>query len=100
MPAILLRLNPPRPTFPADATGAELRAMAAHAAWWQGRADAGQAVAAGPVLDPAGAWGLAIVEAEDAAAALRLVEDDPVITAGLGFRYDALPMGGLIRPQG
>lgn len=100
MPAILLRLHPPRPGFPADATAAEAEAMERHAAWWQGLADAGQAVAAGPVLDPEGVWGLAIVLADGEAAALRLAEDDPVIAAGLGFRYTALPMGGLIVPQG
>lgn len=98
MPAILLRLDPPRPSFPGDATEAEARAMADHAAWWQDLADAGRAAAAGPVLDPAGVWGLAILLAEDEAEALRVVEDDPVIAAGLGFRYTALPMGGLIVP--
>lgn len=100
MPAILLRLHPPRPTFPADATPAEADAMARHAAWWQGLADAGEAAAAGPVLDPDGVWGLAILIADSEAAALRRVEGDPVIAAGLGFRYTAVPMGGLIVPRG
>lgn len=99
MPAILLRLHPPRASFPADASPAEQRAMEAHAAWWQDRADEGRAVAAGPVIDPAAIWGLAIVHAEDTADALTLVRDDPVIVADLGFRYDALPMGELILPQ-
>lgn len=99
MPAFLLRLTPPRPSFPADATDAEAEAMARHAEWWQGLADGGEAAAAGPVLDPAGAWGLAILSAESEAAALRRVEDDPVIRARLGFRYAALPMGGLIVPR-
>ncbi|MRX49134.1 hypothetical protein GI374_01505 [Paracoccus sp. S-4012] len=96
MSAILLRLHPPRPTFPADATAEELSAMERHAAWWQGLADSGEAVAAGPVLDPEGVWGLAILIAGSEAAALRRVEDDPVIVAGLGFRYTAVAMGGLI----
>lgn len=100
MPAFLLRLHPPRPAFPADATGAEAEAMARHAAWWQGLADSGQAAAAGPVLDPAGVWGLAILIAASEADALRVVEDDPVIAAELGFRYTAVAMGGLIVPRG
>lgn len=97
MPAILLRLDPPRPGFPADATAEEGAAMERHARWWQALADAGEAVAAGPVLDPAGVWGLAILIADDEAAALRRVEDDPVIAARLGFRYSATAMGGLLR---
>lgn len=98
MSAILLRLHPPRPDFPDQATAAEEQAMSRHAAWWQQKADEGQAIAVGPVLDPAGVWGLALVWAESEAAALRLVERDPVITANLGFRYTAAAMGGLILP--
>ncbi|MBB1490305.1 MULTISPECIES: YciI family protein [unclassified Paracoccus (in: a-proteobacteria)] len=98
MPAILPRLHPPRPDFPNAATAAEEQAMTRHAAWWQERADAGQAVAVGPVLDPAGVWGLAIIRAESEAVALKLAEDDPAIAAGLGFRYAGMQMGGLILP--
>jgi uncharacterized protein YciI len=98
MPVILLRLHPPRPGFPKDASSDEEQAMTRHAVWWQGLADAGQAIAVGPVLDPAGVWGLAIVIADDEAAALQLVEDDPVIVGALGFRYTAVAMGALILP--
>ena len=42
-------------------------------------------------------WGILI-----AVVGMRLIFPIAIvaITAGLGFRYDALPMGGLIRPQG
>ena len=98
MPAILLRLHPPRPDFPERASAAEEKAMSRHACWWQQMADAGQAIAVGPVLDPGGVWGLALVWADSETAALRLAEGDPVMMAGLGFRYTAMPMGGLILP--
>ena len=98
MPAILLRLHPPRPDFPDGATAAEEHAMTHHAAWWQAMADEGYAIAVGPVLDPEGVWGLALVWADSEADALRLVKGDPVLTAGLGFRYTAVQMGGLILP--
>lgn len=98
MPAILLRLHPPRPDFPQGASAAEERAMSRHAAWWQAMADAGKAIAVGPVLDPDGVWGLALVWAESEVAALRLVEGDPVMTASLGFHYTAAAMGGVILP--
>ena len=99
MTHVLLRLKAPRPGFPMDAIAAEKAAMARHAAWWQDRADAGEAIAVGPVLDPSGVWGLAIVPAADAAAALAMAREDPIIAEGLGFSYEALPFGGIILPR-
>jgi len=96
MAYILCRLVAPRPTFPADMTAAEGEAMAAHGAFWAGQAGAGRAIAVGPVFDPAGAWGFALVEAEDADAARALTDADPIVTAGLGFAYDHLPVPSLI----
>ncbi len=96
MAYILCRLVAPRPTFPADMTAAEGEAMAAHGAYWAREAQAGRAIAVGPVLDPAGAWGLALVEAADLEAARALTRADPIDTAELGFRYDHLPVPSLI----
>ncbi|MFG1479700.1 YciI family protein [Xanthobacter sp. V4C-4] len=96
MPHFLLRLTPPRPSFPSDAREAELDAMVAHGAFWQGEADAGRALAVGPVADPAGIWGLALVEVADEAAAEALAAADPVITANLGFTYGVMPLLSLI----
>jgi len=92
MPFFLCRLLPPRPTFPADMTAEEARLMQDHAAYWQRAADKGEAVIVGPVLDPAGVWGLAIVEVSDPAAASALTEFDPLIRSGRGFRYDIHPI--------
>lgn len=36
----------------------------------------------GPVLDPKGAWGVGILEAENEEAARRLTFDDPAVKAG------------------
>ena len=95
------RLIPPRTTFPADMTAEEATHMAAHATYWRGVAADGPAVAFGPVGDPAGAWGLGVLEANDVAHAERLLAADPIILANLGFRYEKLPMFGLIaRPGG
>ena len=92
MPFHLCRLLPPRPTFPADMTAEEAAVMQEHVAYWRGAADRGEAVIVGPVLDPAGAWGLAIVDVSDAAAASALTEKDPVIRSGRGFKYDIHPI--------
>ncbi|MFG1377080.1 YciI family protein [Xanthobacter autotrophicus] len=97
MAHFLLRLSPPRPAFPADATVAEMDAMAAHGAFWQREADRGVALAVGPVADPSGIWGMALVEAQDQDAADLLAAQDPVIVAGLGFAYEVMPILSLIQ---
>lgn len=99
MAYFLLKLAAPRPTFPFDATQAENEAMSAHFAYWHQQAAAKAAVAVGPVFDPQGPWGMAIVETDGEAGALALADADPVVQAGLGFSYTALPIPSLILRQ-
>lgn len=96
MAHFLFRLNSPRRTFPFDATAEEREAMGRHVGFWKGHADAGVALVVGPVMDPAGPWGLAVANVEDAAAARTLADADPIIHAGLGFSYDILPIAQII----
>lgn len=88
----LFKLTPPRSTFPQDMTPAEREVMQAHSAYWSTLANKGVAIVVGPVADPAGAWGVAIVEVADEAAARGLAQSDPVTTSGLAFQYDIFPM--------
>lgn len=88
----LLRLNPPRPTFPADMSPLEDKAMQEHSAYWAELSREGTAVVYGPVIDPEGSWGLALVRVSDESASRALAILDPVIVADLGFHYDVLPM--------
>jgi uncharacterized protein YciI len=83
MAQFLLRLIGPRPTFPADITPAEAALMKAHAAYWFPLVEKGTCMVFGPVLDPAGAWGLAIVETETVGEARQLMEKDPSVIGGL-----------------
>ena len=92
MPVHLCKLLPPRPTFPADMSDAEATLMGEHAAYWSGLIDRGVAVVFGPVFDPAGVWGLAIVDVPDERTASTLANDDPVIRSDAGFRYEIYPM--------
>jgi hypothetical protein len=92
----LLRLIAPRPTFATDMTQEEAALMKEHGAYWQGKLAEGVAVAFGPVLDPAGAWGLGLIRVGDEAAARAYTAEDPVIRAGRGFRYEILPMLALV----
>lgn len=99
MAYFLLRLNAPRPTFPADITDVERSAMNEHADYWRDKAAKGAAIAVGPVMDPKGAWGLGIVECEDGAAARWLADADPIAKAGLGFGYDVSFIPSIILRQ-
>jgi uncharacterized protein YciI len=91
----LYKLIPPRPTFPQDMTEAEQKIMQEHVMYWKGLIDEGTAIVFGPVAEPSGAWGLAIVEVEDEAAVHAIAMNDPTIKANAGFDYKVCPM-----PQG
>ena len=99
METYFCRLNPPRPTFAADMTPAEAELMKAHADYWRRNMEAGKVVAFGPVADPAGAFGICILEVADEAEADRLTASDPVIRADAGFSFEMHPMPrGAIHP--
>jgi uncharacterized protein len=86
------KLIPPRPTFQQDMTESEKALMLQHVAYWTALAEKGIAVAFGPVADPAGGYGIGIVELDDDADVRDLEKNDPTIESGLGFRYEILPM--------
>jgi uncharacterized protein YciI len=88
----LLKLIPPRPTFAYDMTETERKLMQAHSAYWRDLADKRTAIVFGPVADPKGPWGVAIVETENEAAARALSVDDPVMKANANFSWEIYPM--------
>lgn len=93
------RLNPPRPTFALDMTPEEAGLMQQHAEHWRVAMTRGEVVAFGLVGDPAGPFGIGILQVSDEAAARRFTGDDPVIRAARGFKYDILPMPfGVVHP--
>ena len=90
------KLIPPRATFPGDMTPVEAKFMQQHADYWRALVAQDQAIVLGPVMDPAGAYGIGVIRAADAAAARAMVDDDPVIKAQLGFRVDVHPMPSVL----
>lgn len=92
MPYFLCRLLPPRPSFIADMSGEERALMGAHARYWGDHLASGEVVALGPVADPKGSWGLALMDIESEAAARALQAEDPVIASDKGFSYEVLAM--------
>ena len=81
------KLTPPRPTFMIDMTDGERQLMGQHVAYWSELARKGTAIVFGPVADPQGGYGVAVIEAPDEAAVRELSTHDPVIKAGAGFSY-------------
>ena len=92
MPVFLYRLNPPRPSFPADMTAQEGAAMQSHFAYWAEQMQRGTVLVVGPVPDPKGTYGIAVLTVDDEAQARSLCENDPVIAARLGFGFELHPM--------
>jgi uncharacterized protein len=87
MPHYLCKLAPPRPTFLSDMTPEEALLMRAHREYWTPKVETGVVIAMGPVADPSGGYGLAIIEAASWAALEAMQASDPVIAAGGGFSY-------------
>jgi uncharacterized protein YciI len=88
----LVKLIPPRPTFSQDMTEEELNAMHEHAAYWRRHLEAREVLLFGPVADPKGTWGLAILNVENERRAKDLANSDPLITGGVGFQVEMYPM--------
>jgi hypothetical protein len=100
MPHFLCKLTPPRPTFLADMTPEEAQLMRRHREYWMPRVENGAVIAMGPVADPAGAYGVAIVEAPSLAALEAMQASDPAIAADRGFAYENLLMPTIaVRPS-
>jgi hypothetical protein len=92
MQTFFCRLNAPRPSFTRDMTAEERALMGEHAAYWRDRMTKGEVIAFGLVADPAGAFGIGIVQLASEAEAQRFTAQDPVMKANRGFRYDIHPM--------
>jgi hypothetical protein len=66
--------------------------MQRHAVYWRGLLARGTAIVFGPVADPAGPWGLGVLRLREGESATSIVEADPAVQAGIGLRYETLPM--------
>ena len=70
--------------------------MLDHVSYWSGLMDKGQVLAFGPVADPKGLYGIAVMKLEDGVDANALVADDPTIRANVGFTFAVYPMPDLV----
>jgi uncharacterized protein YciI len=77
------RLIPPRPTYAADMSDAEQAIMGEHAAYWTDLFEHGGVVVFGVVLERAGSWGLAVVEAGTEEDVRAIASKDPAVRSNL-----------------
>jgi len=92
MKYFLFKLLPPRATFMQDMSPVEMKLMQEHSLYWRGLMGRGLVAAFGPVADPAGGYGVGILELPDDTDPKSLVADDPVAKANAGFRFEIAPM--------
>jgi len=85
---------PPRPTFAQDMIEVERKKMQEHVDYWKDLSDRRIAIIFGPVLDPKGTWGIAIVEVASESEAHILGKNDPAVQAG--FTFEVYPLTGAI----
>ena len=94
-----VKLVPQRATFAQDMTPEERGIMQQHVAYWTGLMQRGIAVVFGPVMDPAGVYGVGVVETTDEGHLRSLIDGDPAKTLN---RYDFWPMRAVhaeLKPQ-
>ena len=97
MPCFHYKLLGPRPTFPRDITPDERAMMARHVAYWKEFFKDDSLLVFGPVADPRGAYGIAIIAVPTEADARHRADNDPAILAGTGFTYELHPMGAITK---
>jgi len=77
-------------------TDAEGAVMEKHAAYWAEMFKTGKVLIIGPVLDPKGAWGIAVLETDSLADAQQMADNDPSVKSGLN-KAELSPMRVFLR---
>jgi uncharacterized protein len=91
-----LRLNPPRPTFPGDITDDERTIMTSHIEYWQPYLENGTLLVFGPVMDPKGVFGMAVISVDSEEHARELAVNDPATRIGT---VDVIPMKASVKKK-
>jgi hypothetical protein len=86
-----MKLIPPRPTFARDMTAQEAAIMQEHIFYWKVLIQKGICVTFGPVLDPEGVYGIAIVSVDDESQVPQIEANDPSVVYGIN-KFQSFPM--------
>ena len=87
--SFFLKLNPPRPSFMNDMNEEEKMVMQEHVAYWAPHVRSGIVLVLGPVMDPSGGYGMAVIRVNDEQEVFDLISNDPA--NGLNT-YEVFPM--------
>lgn len=90
------RLLSPRPSFMQDMSEEERQMMREHGAYWAARQAEGKMLLFGPVADPKGGWGMAVLRVSSEAELHELQSHDPAVLGHSGLYYENLPMPRVI----
>jgi uncharacterized protein YciI len=88
-----LKLIPSRPTFAQDMTDEERGIMQLHVDYWRDLMSKGVVIVFGPVLDPAGIYGLGIVCVDSQEQVNTLTANDPASKIN---KYEIHPMMAIV----
>jgi uncharacterized protein YciI len=91
-----LKLNPPRPSFMGDMTEQERNIMQKHVAYWDTYVQDGTVIVLGPVMDPKGGYGVAVVAVDSEEQLKQLISNDPA--NGLNS-YEVYPMRAVTKQR-
>jgi uncharacterized protein len=91
-----LKLNPPRQSFITDMSEEERGIMQRHIAYWAPYVNDGTVIVLGPVMDPKGGYGIAVVSIESEDQLTQIIADDPA--NGLNS-YEVYPMRAVTKNQ-
>ena len=86
-----LKLIPPRPDFATTMTEEENKIMQEHIVFWQELLKEGICIVYGPVFDPNGAYGVAVISVENETIVQDIQKNDPSVMKGLN-RFEVFPM--------
>lgn len=89
-----LKLNPLRPGFAADMSEQEKNIMQQHIAYWMPYINDGTLIVFGPVMDPKGTFGIAVIGVDSKEQLNDLVANDPANAIG---SYEMYPMRAVIK---
>jgi hypothetical protein len=92
MKQFFYKLIPPRATFPMDITETEGAIMQAHFDYWNDLVVKRKAIVYGPVADPKGIYGIAVMELKDETTAQYVAMNDPAISSNAGFTFELYQM--------
>lgn len=87
----LYKMIPPRPSFHLDQDENEMKVMQQHMEYWQEQTEMNSVIVFGPVFDPNGVYGMAVIEANDEVEANEIAKNDPAVASGVCI-FELIPM--------